>query len=376
MATGEDFPDALSGSALAPKTSSPIVLTDKVVNDNTKVYMSKILSTTSVIKMLGGDGVVPSSAAADILSYWGKDTLAANNIANFGSVATDGVWEYRGKKINGQYQLYKIKLDGTQSIKLSNDNPGFINVSGDWIYYVNINEMGKLYKVKTDGTNRTKLLDTNVNSVRVVGDWIYYTKPNGGISELYKIKTDGTSNTKFIFSDSSISGVDDFITVFGDWIYTNCYVKDPATSTYSSYIYKIKVDGSQAVKLSDTYSYRMNIFGDWLYYQDPHDNYNIYKMKLEGSEVTQLTNYTNNDGNVYNFMVTSQGIFYSMANNTDFTATDKLGLYKINNDGSGNIRLSTLKARFINSINNWVYFDDGNASYRIMTDGTNLQVLN
>jgi hypothetical protein len=51
------------------------------------------------------------------------------------------------------------------------------------------------------------------------------------------------------------------------------------------------------------------------------------------------------DQKVYNFVVSYQGIYYSVSvENSDF---DKMGLYKINNDGSGITKLTGLKAKFI-----------------------------
>jgi hypothetical protein len=308
-----------------------------------------------------------------------RDMLASNNIQNFGFVATDGIWEYRNKLEGGQYKLYKIKLDGSQSVKLSDDSAVYINVSGDWVYYSSASDSGKIYKVKTDGTNRIKALDASgwpVRSVRVVGDWIYYvTSESGGAMYICRVKTDGTGYTKFTLNNNSIFLTSDYINVIGDWIYTVCAEPVPNTDYYASHLYKIKVDGSQVVKINEDYSYRLNVLGEWIYYQNPNDNYNIYKIKIYGTEKTKLTNYTLNDGNVYNFIATYQGIFYSV-HDSNFTGSDAVGLYKIMSDGSNVKRLTDSYVRFINSINNWIYFEGENNRYRMMTDGTNLQELN
>ncbi|WP_278330511.1 cell wall-binding repeat-containing protein [Clostridium magnum] len=62
LASGEDFPDALSGAAVAAKNSSFIVLTPKTPNSKTKVFLyslTKLNSTTKNIVVLGGAGVIP-----------------------------------------------------------------------------------------------------------------------------------------------------------------------------------------------------------------------------------------------------------------------------------------------------------------------------
>lgn len=91
---------------------------------------------------------------------------------------------------------------------------------------------------------------------------------------------------------------------------------------------------------------------------------------------TKFNSYTQNEGDIYNFIATYQGMLYSLHKNENSTASDEVGLYKISNDGSNVIKLTNKYDRFINSINNWMYFHDGYGSYRMMTDGTNLQQLN
>lgn len=56
---GKAFADALSGSALAAKNSSPIVLTDGIVPKNTESFMKFVLGEDSNFIALGGEAVVP-----------------------------------------------------------------------------------------------------------------------------------------------------------------------------------------------------------------------------------------------------------------------------------------------------------------------------
>jgi hypothetical protein len=78
-----------------------------VINVTTDYYLNKdtIIQLQNRIKEL-----------EEQINFKERDTLAVNNIVNFGFAATDGVWEYRNKLISGQRQLYKIKLDGSESI--------------------------------------------------------------------------------------------------------------------------------------------------------------------------------------------------------------------------------------------------------------------
>lgn len=67
LATGGNFPDALSGSALAALGNSPVVLTDKGVLPGVKAYMNVNEAKLNQVYFLGGDGVISPSAIAGVI---------------------------------------------------------------------------------------------------------------------------------------------------------------------------------------------------------------------------------------------------------------------------------------------------------------------
>lgn len=67
IATGTDFPDALAGSAIAPVTSSPIVLVDKTPGAVTLDLVHSKLDLISTITVLGGEGVVSKSTFTKLI---------------------------------------------------------------------------------------------------------------------------------------------------------------------------------------------------------------------------------------------------------------------------------------------------------------------
>lgn len=67
LATGRDFPDALSGSALAVKSLSPIVLTERAPEQVTSDFLTGKLSSINKLIIIGGEGAVLSSPVQDIL---------------------------------------------------------------------------------------------------------------------------------------------------------------------------------------------------------------------------------------------------------------------------------------------------------------------
>ncbi|MGE5660914.1 MAG: cell wall-binding repeat-containing protein, partial [Ignavibacteriales bacterium] len=70
VATGENFPDALAGSALAARTGSPIILVDKNMS---KASVSNFLSDNSgqmrQVYLLGGKAVITDSSYASVSNY-------------------------------------------------------------------------------------------------------------------------------------------------------------------------------------------------------------------------------------------------------------------------------------------------------------------
>lgn len=90
-------------------------------------------------------------------------------------------------------------MDGSGTQKLNSDNSRFINVIGDWLYYVNLSDNNQIYKITVDGTNRTKISNDRAQFINVIGDWIFYHIDNPSV---YKIKTDGTNRTKLSDEDS------------------------------------------------------------------------------------------------------------------------------------------------------------------------------
>lgn len=61
LATGDDFPDALSGSALASASRSPVIITSKIPEKATVELVSSNISSIKDFKALGGEAIIPYS---------------------------------------------------------------------------------------------------------------------------------------------------------------------------------------------------------------------------------------------------------------------------------------------------------------------------
>ncbi|MGV8980870.1 DUF5050 domain-containing protein [Clostridium sp.] len=352
VATGMAFPDALSGSALASKTSSPIILMDKKLSISTADYMILKLPSINKLCALGGEGVVPQSVLTN--NVYGN---TPGNITNFAFVAKQGDWIYYNNDT-----LYKIKTDGTGKTEVNKDMPVFINVVGEWIYYIDVStDKNEIYKVKTDGTSRTKLSNDVALYMAVAQDWIYYSNYSDD-GKLYKMKTDGTSKTK-IANETVYE-----INISGDWVYYTITV-GPVESSESE-IYKVKKDGTGLTKLykSTSIAY-LNVSGEYLYFETSDlngENGNIMRMKKDGTNLSTICDDTAEFINV-----SGEWIYYS-------NASDSYKLYKIKIDGTDKTKISDDEAMFMSVVDEWIYYGTVSETdtIKIKTDGTQRQIFN
>jgi hypothetical protein len=73
-----------------------------------------------------------------------------------------------------------------------------MNLSGEWIYYMNGNDGYSIYAIKLDGTGQRKVNDEYSFYFAIVGDWIIYSLRGDGDAsydergERYIINIDGS----------------------------------------------------------------------------------------------------------------------------------------------------------------------------------------
>lgn len=349
VATGIGFLDALSGSALASKNSSPIILMGKTLSISTVDYMILKLPYINKLWVLGGEDVVPNSVLTN--NVYGN---TSGNITNFAFVAKQGDWIYYNNN-----SLYKIKTDGTGKTEVSKDMPVFINVVGEWIYYIDVsNDENEMYKVKIDGTSRTKLGNDVSMYMVVAQDWIYYMNDSDE-GKLYKMRTDGTSKTK-VANEIAFE-----INISGDWVYYTTLV-----DSGESEIHKVKKDGTGLTMLCGATSIAyLNVSGEYLYFETSDLNGergDIMRVKKDGANLSTICEDTAEYINV-----SGDWIYYS-------NASDSYKLYKIKIDGTGKTKINDDDAMFINIVDEWIYYGTGseNQTIKVKIDGTERQIVN
>ena len=287
------------------------------------------------------------------------------NIMNCGYVALKDGWLYYGNPSDG-YKLYKSKIDNDgkfhETEKLCDDICRFINVSGDFVYYINISD-GLLYRIGIDGNkeSRKNLSDNILHFVNVVGSWIYFSNEYYE-DRLYKISVNGG---EAIPLDNDTNDKCRYINVDGDWIYYS-------STEDGGKLCKIHKDNAKGrVTLSNDDCVCINVAGENIYYINASDNYRIYKIRKDGTAKKKLRGTENDICRTIN--VVGDWIYYT----ADMA---KCNLYKIHTDGAVISKKRVVdtsendKCWYINIAGNWVYYrnrSDGNKLYRIKIDGKN-----
>lgn len=230
--------------------------------------------------------------------------------------------------VDNSGQLHKKLFDGSSDIKLCEDKVSGINLYGEWIFYINKSDGMKAYKVKTDGTEKVKFNDVETRGISFYNNLVYcladyqieVTNPDGtgktvlnsddvttwfDVSEkgiyfkafnwdskvgLYKVGLDGSGRTKLCsdeptgFTLSSDGQEVNFL--YGslehrldEWIY---FIND----SDGKKIYKVKIDGSQVVKLGDDSVdiHSVEFLNDYIYYKNSDGSDKYYRLSSDGTQ--------------------------------------------------------------------------------------------
>lgn len=179
------------------------------------------------------------------------------------------------------------------------------------------------------------------------------------------------------------------LAVAGDWMYYN-----PNNSFGHNYLYKMKLDGSGKTKLTDDNAESINVVGDWVYYTSRDKGANvrqgIYKVRMDGTERTKIS-----DAPAGQITVDGDWIYYvdqELTGQEQYTIGfyKTLGIKKVKTDGSGETSLyqgtetDSMRGavdKSIHVLKDWIYFmqpGDGEhpaALNKIRKDGSQLTPL-
>jgi hypothetical protein len=297
---------------------------------------------------------------------------SSGNLKNFGIAAISNGWiYYRNNAMLGN--LYKVKEDGSSdAIKLNDDNVAFINVVGNYVYYVDGGfNGGKIYRIDTDGKNRELLSNPKSKArstyMQVIGNNIYYIdKLSSGFGNLYRMNSDGSKSKDLNVGGDAFVIADNKIYITNDWMNTNNY----------SSITKLDLDGSHKEYTSiDVMRASFDVSNNYIYMS--RANYLTWMLGTTSSFGNLIKKSLTNDSNT----VLSSEICSHINVSGDWVYYETMqGLYRVKTDGSASNAVYT-GTNYIGFaycvVGNYVYLIDSNTNkeYRVNTDGTSKQEI-
>lgn len=288
-----------------------------------------------------------------------------------GNLVNGGMIAYQDKDLYFSFDgiLYKSQLDGSEVEKIyeTGGKNGYIsklNVIDDKIvFYGDNRESGGLYRIKNSGGSKIERLISEpttgiYKNVYVIGDYIYYDSN-------YILKLDGNGSDKEQISqikvDSSTLNIDDGYIYYCE--------QDVINEEYN--IFKMKVDGSDNQKIYNRNVYDMLVYDGWIYYQDNHigKHYkSLYKIKVDGTEKQLIL-----DKNIGGYNIKDEWIYY-------ISKEDKHSLYKMKTDGSENqkidLNVSEIDENYgLYIVEDWLYFVGDDNLQRIKLSGSKQEII-
>jgi hypothetical protein len=265
---------------------------------------------------------------------WQGQGNTPGNIINWGDVTISGDWiYYRNQTSNNN--LYKVKIDGTSKKRLNTDTTFFINVVGDWIFYVNYDD-DKIYRIDINGNNKEAIIEKYVRKLFVVNGEIYFVSGSAVLEfELHRINIHSNQGMHIEEAGQCIQMI-----IVEDWIYYHTFSENG--------IYKIRPDGIENTRLSDNKVRIVNVIDDWIYYVNVDDNNYIYRMRTDSSDNELVVSNSVEHVNIY-----EDWIFYV---NLDDNET----IYRIKTNGTEKEKLNDDESYHINIIDGWIYYTKWN----------------
>ncbi len=270
-------------------------------------------------------------------------------------------------------RLYTINIDWTNRREVTDSPVSSIFLSGDWIYFTNDRDVSSLYRMRKDGSEQMKLSEDNVAHFYVLGDHIAYSTKKtlaefnevkkealntedatveSDVGTLYMMKTDGSEKIALC----KVSLEPGRVMISEEWIYFEDYQK----------LCKVRIDGSDYTVISEKGRLGF-VENGWVYFisvLDPetraYDDLEICRMKKDGSETTVISSVDKVSSSCFD-----NGWFY-------YVLHSEKGLYRMRPDGSERERLNEINIwQFDGVAGNWMYITDyAGPRYRVKLDGS------
>lgn len=237
VATGEDYPDALSGSALASLTKSPVIFVNEPLKHDTINFVMSIKSNIKKIIAFGGSGAVSDKTIDEIIATNEETSGGLSVPVNISAktISSNQIYlTWDSVNTATSYYIYRAtSFSGTYSYVTEVSTPYYSDTylpPGITYYYKvqAVNPIGKsLYSnIASASTNSGNALlpPTNISATPLSSNEIYLTWDTVNNAVTYNVYRTNANSSFFTLIDS---------------VNTNYYTDTTATEG-SIYYYKIQ----------------------------------------------------------------------------------------------------------------------------------------
>jgi len=401
VASGENFPDALSIAPIAAEKGMPILLSSRnaLPKEVSSYLQDKNIPNSYVI---GGTAVLSSDIKTSLknakrLSGMNRYETNINIIKEFeNSLDFNSIYAASAQNFPDALSGSVLSANANAPIVLMDND--LSEVTSDFLKDQNsktINILGGTGAISSNTENILKntVKSLNITKVDTVFDLAfigedYHFPPTALVTyedsstKLVPVKWNGntvdTSKAGSYNFEGTVSGytgkvqmnlkvTEETGNINGNLVNGSyfAYYKD---SLYyvnvkdNNSIYRLNNSDSKITKLNSDSSAYLNIVGDHIYYSTISDYGKIYKMNLDGSEKTKIIDYSTSY-----FVVIGDWIYYS------YKDKGIPAFYKMKTDGSNNTKISDDEAVYINVVDNYIYYSnrsDNNSIYKMKIDGS------
>ena len=408
VATGENFPDAISISSIAAQKGMPILLTGKnnLPSGVAEYLKNNAVDTTYVI---GGNDVVSDGIASNfpnvqrlqghdrydtnvaILNKFSQeldfksiyattgnnypDALAASALACQTKspvclVSNGSIDKLKGSIASKLQETMEIKAIGQADVVSQDIVEELLQKYGNTNGNLQSGDHNALGRVTTQGAFDYYY----VQGINNYSGAITY----GGLYKIKKGSNESISLDKDSYSKSSTGGycTKSNINVYGEWIYyeniARAWMGGEGEEEYTEGIYKLKTDGTGKTKLCSDNAREMIVIGEWIYYSNSTDKGRLYKIKVDGSNRTKIS-----DGACYKINYSGNYIYYLKYEDASQPTTS---LYRMKVGGTEDIKIPIAeKVKFLVVEGDFIYYSTyidqkdglkGVSIFKMKTDGT------
>ena len=234
-----------------------------------------------------------------------------NNVNNYGLVAetNDHYYYVKGMQIfQSDKNFNNEKLVSGEPINPGRDT---INVVENWVFYRQSNRINRLDVM--DGSIETIFRGYSYH-MQVLGNWIYFIN----LDDNYKpYKMDVNGQNKEVILDKEVI----YMVIYVDKVYYSYQEKG------QGFLESMNLDGSGKELIANVKARQMVIDNEYIYYLD-FDKDELSRLKLEDGSIESLS-----DKRIFNYVKDNDYIFYTLKEEQEKGFFESKGLYRVDIDG-------------------------------------------